>query len=75
MEALGRERRGPVGHASSTTAAAVVIDPMDDLIPLLYKDFRATLFAQVLSLTNYDRQWTEDVVQDHDPRVAALRNP
>ncbi|WP_410636550.1 sigma-70 family RNA polymerase sigma factor [Amycolatopsis sp. cmx-4-83] len=60
MEALGRESRGHVGYASSTTA----VDPADDLVPLLYKDFRATLFAQVLSLTNHDRQWTEDVVQE-----------
>jgi RNA polymerase sigma-70 factor (ECF subfamily) len=36
----------------------------EDLIPWLYRDFRATLFGQVLSLTNHDRQWTEDVVQE-----------
>jgi len=60
MEALGRESRGHVRYASS----AVAPDPADDLVPLLYKDFRATLFAQVLALTNHDRQWTEDVVQE-----------
>jgi RNA polymerase sigma-70 factor (ECF subfamily) len=64
MEALGRTGRGPAGYLSSAVAVATVPDPADDLIPLLYKDFRSTLFSQVLSLTNYDRQWTEDVVQE-----------
>ncbi|WP_370970862.1 sigma-70 family RNA polymerase sigma factor [Amycolatopsis sp. cg9] len=64
MEALGRESRGHVGYASSATAVDAVPDLADDLVPLLYKDFRATLFAQVLALTNHDRQWAEDVVQE-----------
>ncbi|MDX3190680.1 sigma-70 family RNA polymerase sigma factor [Streptomyces sp. MN03-5084-2B] len=64
MEALGREGRGHVGFASSATAVDTGPAAGDDLVPLLYKDFRATLFAQVLSLTNHDRQWTEDVVQE-----------
>ncbi|MEV7091237.1 sigma-70 family RNA polymerase sigma factor [Amycolatopsis sp. NPDC051045] len=64
MEALGRESRGHVGFASSATAVDTGPAAGDDFVPLLYKDFRATLFAQVLSLTNHDRQWTEDVVQE-----------
>lgn len=64
MEALGRESRGQVGYASSATALDVAPDEVDDLVPLLYKDFRATLFSQVMALTNHDRQWTEDVVQE-----------
>ncbi len=60
MEAPGRTGIGHTGPSSSVLAA----DPVDDLVPLLYKNFRATLFSQVLSLTNYDRQWTEDVVQE-----------
>ncbi|WP_328444705.1 sigma-70 family RNA polymerase sigma factor [Amycolatopsis sp. NBC_00438] len=64
MEALGRTGLGHTGHSSSAAAAVLADDPADDLIPLLYKNFRATLFSQVLSLTNYDRQWTEDVVQE-----------
>ncbi|MEC3982813.1 sigma-70 family RNA polymerase sigma factor [Amycolatopsis sp. H20-H5] len=44
----------------------------EDLIFLLYKDFRATLFSQVLQLTNHDRQWTEDVVQE--TLIRAWRN-
>lgn len=39
-------------------------DPKEELMSLLYKDFRDRLFAQVLRLTNHDRQWTEDVVQE-----------
>src|SRR2546422_11624028 len=64
MRALDRESRGHVGSASTATAVKVAPDPADDLVPLLYKDYRATLFAQVLALTNHDRQWTEDVVQE-----------
>ncbi|WIY03300.1 sigma-70 family RNA polymerase sigma factor [Amycolatopsis mongoliensis] len=64
MEVLGRESPGPVGHTSSATAVEARPDTADDLVPLLYKDFRATLFSQVLALTNHDRQWTEDVVQE-----------
>ncbi|WP_372672160.1 sigma-70 family RNA polymerase sigma factor [Amycolatopsis kentuckyensis] len=64
MEAPGRESHGHVGLAPSATAVAARPDAGDDLVPLLYKDFRATLFAQVLALTNHDRQWTEDVVQE-----------
>ncbi|MGW3958692.1 sigma-70 family RNA polymerase sigma factor [Amycolatopsis sp. NPDC005003] len=64
MEAPGRESRGQVGYASSATAVDTGPATGDDFVPLLYKDFRATLFAQVLSLTNHDRQWTEDVVQE-----------
>jgi RNA polymerase sigma-70 factor (ECF subfamily) len=64
MEALGRESRGQVGYASSATALDVALVEADDLVPLLYKDFRATLFSQVMALTNHDRQWTEDVVQE-----------
>ncbi|GLY41800.1 RNA polymerase sigma factor SigL [Amycolatopsis sp. NBRC 101858] len=64
MEALGRECHGPVGHGSSATAVQARPDTADDLVPLLYKNFRATLFSQVLALTNHDRQWTEDVVQE-----------
>lgn len=60
MEAMGRESRGTVGYAT----AGAVDDAPDDLISVLYKNFRATLFSQVLSLTNHDRQWTEDVVQE-----------
>ncbi|MCR6486595.1 sigma-70 family RNA polymerase sigma factor [Amycolatopsis sp. OK19-0408] len=59
-EAPGRESR----HASSATALDTRPHHGDDLVPLLYKDFRATLFSQVLALTNHDRQWTEDVVQE-----------
>ncbi|MEV7041324.1 sigma-70 family RNA polymerase sigma factor [Amycolatopsis sp. NPDC051061] len=64
MEALGTEIRGHVGYPSSATAVKAHPDAADDLVPLLYKDFRATLFSQVLALTNHDRQWTEDVVQE-----------
>ncbi|OXM67207.1 sigma-70 family RNA polymerase sigma factor [Amycolatopsis vastitatis] len=64
MEALDRESRGQVGYASSATALDVATVEADDLVPLLYKDFRATLFSQVMALTNHDRQWTEDVVQE-----------
>jgi RNA polymerase sigma-70 factor (ECF subfamily) len=64
MEALGRASLGHVGHTSSATAVAARPDTADDLVPLLYKNFRATLFSQVLALTNHDRQWTEDVVQE-----------
>jgi len=64
MEALGKESRDQVGYASSATALDVAPGEADDLVPLLYKDFRATLFSQVLALTNHDRQWTEDVVQE-----------
>jgi RNA polymerase sigma-70 factor (ECF subfamily) len=64
MEVPGRESRGRVGYASSATAVDTGPAAGDDLVPLLYKDFRATLFAQVMSLTNHDRQWTEDVVQE-----------
>jgi RNA polymerase sigma-70 factor (ECF subfamily) len=64
MEAPGRESRGHVGSSSSATAVQPRPDTGDDLVPLLYKDFRATLFSQVLALTNHDRQWTEDVVQE-----------
>jgi RNA polymerase sigma-70 factor (ECF subfamily) len=64
MEALGTEIRGHVGYPSSATAVKARPDAADDLVPLLYKDFRATLFSQVLALTNHDRQWTEDVVQE-----------
>lgn len=64
MEAPGTEGRGRVGYASSATAVDAGLAAGDDLVPLLYKDFRATLFAQVMSLTNHDRQWTEDVVQE-----------
>jgi RNA polymerase sigma-70 factor (ECF subfamily) len=60
MEAMGRESHGRVGYAT----AGAVDDAPDDLISVLYKNFRATLFSQVLSLTNHDRQWTEDVVQE-----------
>lgn len=64
MRALGRESHGHVGFASSTTVVDARPDTEDDLVPLLYKDFRATLFSQVMALTNHDRQWTEDVVQE-----------
>lgn len=64
MEALGRECHGQVGYSSSATAVQARPDTADDLVPLLYKNFRATLFSQVLALTNHDRQWTEDVVQE-----------
>ena len=64
MEALGRECHGHVGYSSSATAVQARPDAADDLVPLLYKNFRATLFSQVLALTNHDRQWTEDVVQE-----------
>ncbi|WP_410623176.1 sigma-70 family RNA polymerase sigma factor [Amycolatopsis sp. cmx-8-4] len=64
MEAPGRTGLGHAGPSSSATVAVLAADPVDDLVPLLYKNFRATLFSQVLSLTNYDRQWTEDVVQE-----------
>lgn len=39
-------------------------EPSDELISLLYKNFRDTLFSQVMYLTNHDQQWTEDVVQE-----------
>ena len=64
MEALGRESLGHVGRTSSATAVDARPDTGDDLVPLLYKNFRATLFSQVMALTNHDRQWTEDVVQE-----------
>ena len=64
MEALGTECHGQVGYSSSATAVQARPDTADDLVPLLYKNFRATLFSQVLALTNHDRQWTEDVVQE-----------
>jgi RNA polymerase sigma-70 factor (ECF subfamily) len=36
----------------------------EELLTLLYGQFQRMLFSQVLCLTNYDRQWTEDVVQE-----------
>lgn len=35
-----------------------------ELVTLLYRNFADRLFAHVLRLTNYDRGWTEDVVQE-----------
>jgi RNA polymerase sigma-70 factor (ECF subfamily) len=64
MEALGRTSPGHADHPSAATAVDFAAHPAEDLVPLLYKNFRTTLFSQVLSLTNYDRQWTEDVVQE-----------
>jgi RNA polymerase sigma-70 factor (ECF subfamily) len=60
MEATGNECRTNRGGAG----AGLVSDAREDLIFLLYKDFQSTLFTQVLQLTNYDRQWAEDVVQE-----------
>ncbi|RZQ62592.1 sigma-70 family RNA polymerase sigma factor [Amycolatopsis suaedae] len=36
----------------------------EDLATMLYGQLRGVLFTHVLRLTNYDRQWTEDVVQE-----------
>ncbi|ANN20346.1 RNA polymerase subunit sigma [Amycolatopsis orientalis] len=60
MEALGRGCR--FGH--DRQAADMPDDPSGELISLLYKDFRETLFSQVMYLTGHDQQWTEDVVQE-----------
>ncbi|AXB47206.1 sigma-70 family RNA polymerase sigma factor [Amycolatopsis albispora] len=38
--------------------------PDEELVTMLYHQFRERLFSHVLRLTNYDRQWTEDVVQE-----------
>ncbi|KZB82463.1 sigma-70 family RNA polymerase sigma factor [Amycolatopsis regifaucium] len=60
MEAVGRGCR--FGRDRQTDDRSD--DPSDELISLLYKDFRPTLFDQVLHLTGHDQQWTEDVVQE-----------
>lgn len=36
----------------------------EELVTALYKQFKGALYAHVLGLTNHDRQWTEDVVQE-----------
>jgi RNA polymerase sigma-70 factor (ECF subfamily) len=36
----------------------------EELVTALYAQFKGTLYAHVLGLTNHDRQWTEDVVQE-----------
>ncbi|GAB2971919.1 sigma-70 family RNA polymerase sigma factor [Saccharothrix stipae] len=36
----------------------------EELVTTLYEQFKGALHAHVLGLTNYDRQWTEDVVQE-----------
>ncbi|GAB3721055.1 sigma-70 family RNA polymerase sigma factor [Amycolatopsis oliviviridis] len=56
MEAVGRECRFGGEHRPDEVS--------EELISLLYKDFRATLFSQVMYLTGHDQQWTEDVVQE-----------
>ncbi|MEJ2853642.1 MULTISPECIES: sigma-70 family RNA polymerase sigma factor [unclassified Saccharothrix] len=38
--------------------------PSEELVTQLYGQFKGALFAHVLGLTNHDRQWTEDVVQE-----------
>src|SRR5947208_13875934 len=60
MKATGRESLGTVACVPS----GIVDEAPDDFIAMLYKNFRATLFNQVMALTNHDRQWTEDVVQE-----------
>ncbi|MFD0816342.1 sigma-70 family RNA polymerase sigma factor [Amycolatopsis umgeniensis] len=56
MEAVGRECR--FGGEQQPKELP------DELISLLYKDFREPLFGQVMYLTGHDQQWTEDVVQE-----------
>ncbi|SDN11555.1 sigma-70 family RNA polymerase sigma factor [Allokutzneria albata] len=36
----------------------------DELMVMLYKRFEPMVFAHVMQLTNQDRQWSEDVVQE-----------
>jgi RNA polymerase sigma-70 factor (ECF subfamily) len=60
MEAVGRGWQ----LSRERQASSTVEDPDDELISLLYKNFRDTLFSQVMYLTNHDQQWTEDVVQE-----------
>jgi RNA polymerase sigma-70 factor (ECF subfamily) len=36
----------------------------EELVTALYGQFKGALYAQVLGLTNRDRQWAEDVVQE-----------
>ncbi|HKN56666.1 MAG TPA: sigma-70 family RNA polymerase sigma factor [Amycolatopsis sp.] len=60
MKATGRESLGTVACVPS----GIVDEAPDDFIAMLYKNFRATLFNQVMALTNHDRQWAEDVVQE-----------
>ncbi|MBB5808244.1 RNA polymerase sigma-70 factor (ECF subfamily) [Saccharothrix ecbatanensis] len=36
----------------------------EELVTVLYVQFKGALYAHVLGLTNHDRQWTEDVVQE-----------
>ncbi|AUI63725.1 sigma-70 family RNA polymerase sigma factor [Amycolatopsis sp. BJA-103] len=60
MEAVGRGCQ----FGRDRRVADLSDDPSDELISVLYKDFRETLFNQVLYLTGHDQQWTEDVVQE-----------
>jgi RNA polymerase sigma-70 factor (ECF subfamily) len=60
MEAVGRGWQLSRDHQ----APDMPDEPSDELISLLYKNFRDTLFSQVMYLTNHDQQWTEDVVQE-----------
>ncbi|SDJ16576.1 RNA polymerase sigma-70 factor, ECF subfamily [Actinokineospora alba] len=52
-------------HTRAVRPVAVVPDdPKDEWVRQLYRQFANQLSAHVLGLTKYDRQWTEDVVQE-----------
>jgi RNA polymerase sigma-70 factor (ECF subfamily) len=60
MNSLGGALAGHRRHVASFTAKSHA----EELVTVLYGQFRGALFAHVLGLTNHDRQWTEDVVQE-----------
>ena len=64
MEAMSEAGHRQSAHAGTATAAPPACGSPEELVSVLYQNFRATLFSQVMALTQYDRQWTEDVVQE-----------
>lgn len=60
MNSLGGALAGHRQHVGPFTSKAHA----EELVTELYGQFRGALFAHVLGLTNHDRQWTEDVVQE-----------
>ncbi|GGM71858.1 RNA polymerase sigma factor [Longimycelium tulufanense] len=57
---MGRHRITPHARADAEGAG----DYDEDLITRLYREFGGPLFGHALKLTDYDRQWAEDVVQE-----------
>lgn len=60
MNSLGGALAAHRQHVEPFTSKAHA----EELVTELYGEFRGALFAHVLGLTNHDRQWTEDVVQE-----------